>query len=279
MGLSDNECVSVQFQSSRRYNLEDFVQPLIVFHCESSIDQGVIHVRVHTVNTMKKCVHFHEYRWCGRDSEWEATIAVATHRRDECRQFLTGLVTCDAASRDENTVAPANCIALVTCTVLSVDWRACQYKSSHTTSNPAVVSIEPGGHSRKRQHNQVVIRPTLRSSPRCTFATVDVARRRSEGENSTKEYCRSQKEVVSTPAAETPQSFVVQTPYGGVYCLPPEPTSLASDKCVKRVHHLIPPIVEPCVTTSTPPEFPSILSPVSHQSDSRVIKPDQKMLE
>ena len=59
----------------------------------------------------------------------------------------------------------------------AVDRSTHQDESSDSIISPAVMSIEPGGHSRKRQQSQVVIRPTLRSSPRCTFATVAIARR------------------------------------------------------------------------------------------------------
>ena len=89
---------------------------------------------------------------------------------------------------------------------------------------------EPGGHSRKRQQSQVVIRPTLRSSPRCTFATVAIARRWSEGENSTTEWLVTERCGLDSSWYAT----VVRGADTIWRSLPPEPTSLASDK---RVHH------------------------------------------
>ena len=47
-------------------------------------DQVVVHVQgvyEQTMEVMKKSIHFpHEELCCGRDSEWEATIAKACHR-------------------------------------------------------------------------------------------------------------------------------------------------------------------------------------------------------
>ena len=69
----------------------------------------------------------------------------------------------------------------------------------------------------------------------------------------------SQKGVVSTPA-DTPRSFVVQTPSGGVYRRNRRHLQATSEST-------IPPIdVEPGVTTLSPTEFPSSLSPVPRRS-------------
>ena len=45
IGLSDDRLVSVQFKSSRRRDLEDFVQPIVGFRFVFSVDQDVVHVR------------------------------------------------------------------------------------------------------------------------------------------------------------------------------------------------------------------------------------------
>ena len=78
----------------------------------------------------------------------------------------------------------------------------------------------------------------------------------------------SQKGVVSA-RADTPRSFVVQTPSGGVYRRNRRHLQATSEST-------IPPFdVEPGVTTLSPTELPSSLSPVPRRSDRRAIKPDR----
>ena len=81
----------------------------------------------------------------------------------------------------------------------------------------------------------------------------------------------SQKCVVSTPA-DTPRSFVVQIPSGGVYRRNRRHLQ-ATDASSETT---IPPIdVEPGVRPLSPNELPSSLSPARRRSDRRAIKPDR----
>ena len=82
----------------------------------------------------------------------------------------------------------------------------------------------------------------------------------------------SQKGVVSTPA-DTPRSFVVQTPSGGVYRRNRRHLQATSESTIPPID--VEPSVEPGVTTLSPTELPSSLSPVPRRSDRRAIKPDR----
>ena len=82
----------------------------------------------------------------------------------------------------------------------------------------------------------------------------------------------SQKGVVSTPA-DTPRSFVVQTPSVGVYRRNRRHLQATSESTIPPID--VEPSVEPGVTTLSPTELPSSLSPVPRRSDRRAIKPDR----
>ena len=82
----------------------------------------------------------------------------------------------------------------------------------------------------------------------------------------------SQKGVVSTPA-DTPRSFVVQTPSGGVYRRNRRHLQATSESTIPPID--VEPSVESGVTTLSPTELPSSLSPVPRRSDRRAIKPDR----
>ena len=82
----------------------------------------------------------------------------------------------------------------------------------------------------------------------------------------------SQKGMVSTPA-DTPRSFVVQTPSGGVYRRNRRHLQATSESTIPPID--VEPSVEPGVTTLSPTELPSSLSPVPRRSDRRAIKPDR----
>ena len=85
----------------------------------------------------------------------------------------------------------------------------------------------------------------------------------------------SQKGVVSA-RADTPRSFVVHTPSGGVYRRNRrhlQATSASSESTIPPID--VEPNVEPGVTTLSPTELPSSLSPVPRRPDRRAIKPDR----
>ena len=144
----------------------------------------------------------------------------------------------------------------------AVDRSTRQDESSDSIISPAVMSNKPGGHSRKRQQSHGV-----RSLP--SLLPGDEVRVKTQQQSDW-----SQKGVVSTPA-DTPRSFVVLTPAGGVYRQNRRhlQTDASSESTIPPID--VEPSVEPNVTTLSPTELPSSLSPVPRRSNRRAIKPDR----
>ena len=73
-----------------------------------------------------------------------------------------------------------------------------------------------------------------------------------------------------------PRSVVVQTPFGGVYRRNRrhlQATDASSESTIPPID--VEPSVEPGVTSFSPTELPSSLSPARRRSDRRAFKPDR----